>query len=1159
MATRLKSRIITACRSNVSRMTPFGPLSLVAVLVLGAIPSLFGAWRPGLQYGKVPNRTAIDTETYPAETNSALFVEHATRGGSFWGDNTMWVYWGQIYLDGSTYRFGESIDDRAYLEIDGEVLFDDADWQRSAFGTIRRPAGWYSFELRMQNGTGGAGPASKSGFTATNGVGYVKGDAPAVEGLVDGTTFVVPRDPGDGTLLRYDDGQGFDDRLQILGSPSSFGVVSPPYGALQGLEPGGVVTCTAPESVSIDGATYRLAGYSVYDVDQMTQARTNTVASGTASRYEYIHRGHMRELEWRWEVESIDVSISAGAHGSVSSTGGTYGPGERVVVSATPDAGHVFLRWEGDVAGLGIDPEDPSLSFTPSFPVSLVASFQPVYYVSVDGNDENTGATPLDPLATVSNAVGRANRTTGRVVVSKGRYELSGELLLTNAVQVRGATGKAEDVVISRPSTARPFRIFNINHAEAKVSFLTVEGGKITDGWVYGAGAQIASAGGRLTHCIIRNCMCQAKWSAAAGLFVDSPAGFVSHCIVTNNLSHRQPDSGTPSGGVLRLRNGHVENSLFAYNLVRADSSRDGHMVSVDGGELVNCTIVRNTATAVAGVHASGAGRVRNCLIAGNTTPAATAEFPCWGGLAENFSRCATDVVPINDNCLTGPGIALTDLRNGDFHPMASSFCVDGGEEVEVGSTDLDGGRRVSGDGIDIGCYEFDQSAFSVGFTVSTVEAFAPVAITLKATATGVAQGDEVEYHWIARSASETVRSEARDPVFEHLYDHPGIYDVTLCARNRTTGKSAEVSSSAVFLVGAKTIHVVSGNPAAAYPYASWETAAATVRSAIDSALEGAEIVVSNGLYLLDQGIMLEKEVTIRGATGRPEDVILQRNPKFGNVRILDMNAGPGAFVHGLTLSDGRADGGAGLWIHSKGGSVSNCIIRNNRCTGKWTRGGGFLLETPDRFITHCVISNNTSEAGWDGGFVHGTAGDVLQGRLEHSLITGNYPQQNWDGKFRQTLNIKNGAIRYCTVADNVSTNCAGINCLGGTVEHCVVAGNRSTRPEEDFSAWGTIATATGGHSNLALSNNFVRCALDVAPMNANCLRGSAEDLFVSYGTDDFHHRRGSPAIDLVPPAVAGAMPSVDLDGKPRLEHRRYDLGCYEATYVTPGTVLFLR
>jgi hypothetical protein len=133
---------------------------------------------------------------------------------------------------------------------------------------------------------------------------------------------------------------------------------------------------------------------------------------------------------------------------------------------------------------------------------------------------------------------------------------------------------------------------------------------------------------------------------------------------------------------------------------------------------------------------------------------------------------------------------------------------------------------------------------------------------------------------------------------------------------------------------------------------------------------------------------------------------------------------------------------------------------------------------------------------------------------------------------------LTSGAIRFCTIVDNTSTNVAGVRVSGGTVENCIIAGNQS---------------ASGG--NLAVfgpdsqSNNFVNCISDVCTINATCRQATVGELFDKFAQGDYRHRRTSPAVDIRP---GGCNSQVD-------HPRDYDLGCYEAVYVSPGVMFMVR
>lgn len=75
-----------------------------------------------------------------------------------WANKRTWRYHGQMYFDGGTYYFAESIDDAAWMTVDGAQILKDATWNNVGVSSAVAPAaGWHDVEIRLGNGTGGAG------------------------------------------------------------------------------------------------------------------------------------------------------------------------------------------------------------------------------------------------------------------------------------------------------------------------------------------------------------------------------------------------------------------------------------------------------------------------------------------------------------------------------------------------------------------------------------------------------------------------------------------------------------------------------------------------------------------------------------------------------------------------------------------------------------------------------------------------------------------------------------------------------------------------------------------------------------------------------------------------------------------------------------------
>src|SRR5262249_39679506 len=138
---------------------------------------------------------------------------------------------------------------------------------------------------------------------------------------------------------------------------------------------------------------------------------------------------------------------------------------------------------------------------------------------------------------------------------------------------------------------------------------------------------------------------------------------------------------------------------------------------------------------------------------------------------------------------------------------------------------------------------------------------------------------------------------------------------------------------------------------AAAAPYASWSTAATNIQDAVDIAVAGDDILVTNGVYqagaravyqTMSNRVAVTKAVTVRSVNGPGVTVIKgYQVPETTNgvsaVRCVYVT--DGAVLAGFTLTNGatQANGtsnaaqeaGGGVWCEFSA-VVSNCVLTGN-------------------------------------------------------------------------------------------------------------------------------------------------------------------------------------------------------------------------------------
>jgi hypothetical protein len=297
---------------------------------------------------------------------------------------------------------------------------------------------------------------------------------------------------------------------------------------------------------------------------------------------------------------------------------------------------------------------------------------------------------------------------------------------------------------------------------------------------------------------------------------------------------------------------------------------------------------------------------------------------------------------------------------------------------------------------------------------------------------------------------------------------------------------------------GGKTARYVATNAGHVSPFVSWATAATNIQSAVDVALDGETVWVSNGVYAagvramggVSNRVVITNAVTVRSVNG-PGVTRIQGAPGVRGVYLAS-----GAWLVGVTVTNGGsyAINGGGVY----GGSVSNCMFTRN----SGALGGGAYTSV----LYQCTLISNDA----------GSGGGAFGCSLFNCLLVGNTA----DAGGGATL----GTLCNCTLVDN--TGDSG-STYYSTVYNCVLTGNSNEGDNYSTLNYSLRPVETGGSGVGNLGGD---------PLFADAAHG------------DYRLRHNSPCINA---GTNGAwtVGAVDLNGQARVYPAggRADMGAYES------------
>ncbi|MBN2133323.1 MAG: right-handed parallel beta-helix repeat-containing protein [Sedimentisphaerales bacterium] len=331
-----------------------------------------------------------------------------------------------------------------------------------------------------------------------------------------------------------------------------------------------------------------------------------------------------------------------------------------------------------------------------------------------------------------------------------------------------------------------------------------------------------------------------------------------------------------------------------------------------------------------------------------------------------------------------------------------------------------------------------------------------------------------------------------------------------------------------------------------ATPYTSWATAATNIQDAVDEALDGDEVIVTNGNYVLAAHVVINKGITVRSVHGASETTVDGNSSAW---RCFYVNH-PDAVLDGFLITRGRYVGAPGVvlggGVYCEGATIRNCVVSNN-----WTspQGGGVycvdgLLENctvvdnqsgqagggvwcSGSIVTNCTISYNVGDE--FGGGIYASDSCVLNCTIDWnsspfancsgggvlcvggSVVTGCKIRNNSAYDVGGGVKCTSSLVTNCTIRGNSANSGAGAYLNAGTIEACVIKANTATATGGGVYGWnGSIlrgCTVSNNTANTAGGVHLTECLMEECLLIRNtansyggiyCQGGTNQNCFVT-------------------------------------------------------------
>ena len=313
-----------------------------------------------------------------------------------------------------------------------------------------------------------------------------------------------------------------------------------------------------------------------------------------------------------------------------------------------------------------------------------------------------------------------------------------------------------------------------------------------------------------------------------------------------------------------------------------------------------------------------------------------------------------------------------------------------------------------------------------------------------------------------------------------------------------------------------------------------------TVQAAIDDANDGDIIELQSGTYTGDGNRdidFLGRAITVRSIDPNDPNIVAgtiidcngtEAEPHRGFY--FHSSEGPNSILAGVTITNGYAGSGGGIYCPSGSPSISHCWIFGNAAS---EYGGGMrnTSRSSSPTLRNCLFSSNSADCGG------GISNFQITATLSNCTLEGNSGRLG-GAMYHQGSSSDKVRLTNCTISDNSAGRAGGIYSTGMTIlRNCILWGN----------------TDTGGMDESA------QIGYGSPVVNYCCIQGwtgalggigniGADPCFVDAVGGDYHISADSPCIDAGDPDPWPLPEETDIDGETRVMGGRVDMGVDEST-----------